>query len=140
MKTNSIKSIWILITFVCLSLVCTHRLNAQTSVSNPLENTSWIVQVPDNKGYSTSLEFTKDMYTNTFTYNGESCSVSKSYSVTLVSQKTRGLNSAIGKIKIAETPNLKSSQVDQFEIIELTGNKLVLKNISTGAVINCKKK
>lgn len=126
-----------LITLVCLPFVCTHRLNAQTTGTNPLENTSWIVQVPENKGYSTSLEFSKDMYTNTFTYNGESCSVSKSYSVTLAPQKTRGINSTIGKIRIAESPYLKDSQVDQFEIIELTDKKLVMKNIRTGAIINC---
>lgn len=113
-------------------------MSAQISSEvNPLENTTWMVQLPEDKEYSTLLEFSNNIYTNTFTYNGESCSVKKSYSVSLTPNKTRGSDAKIGKIKISKGTDVNENQIDQFEIIELTENKLVLKNIKTGAIINC---
>ncbi|MCM1141427.1 MAG: hypothetical protein NC453_22895 [Muribaculum sp.] len=140
MKINSFKSISVLLVLSCLFFNIL-KISAQSNVeSNPLDNTTWIVEVPQDKGYSTVLNFSDNVYTNTFSYNGESCTVKKIYSITFSQKDTRGSNNSIGKIKIANEKTKNNTLVDQFEIIEISNSKLVLKNIQTGAIINCVKK
>lgn len=139
------KNIKLIIAFFIIScLAGLNNINAQTAINSTLlKNKVWVVELPNEKQYSTELVFGDKEYSNTFIFNGERHEKKSSYYLSNIT--TRSFNSKEksehGKYILIDTA-LKNGEkeVTTFEILELTANSLKLKNLSTQAIITCKSK
>lgn len=111
----------------------TIKSNVQNSeLHEVIKNTSWIIDLPEDKNYCTELTFGDSIFTDSFIYNGERHSREHLYQI--LSEPNQSSNSKKYILKI------KSKKEPEFEIINVSDTKLILKNLKTGVIIDCKKK
>lgn len=133
MKNNIILLLVVMYCWLCNTSLCAQ--DNGPLVPDLLQNKNWVMWFPTPKEYTSTAKFSLDTWTSIFSYKGEDMILEEKYylsdSPDLENSFSNKKTQLKGKFIISENRAKKTV----FEIMKLTPDSLILKNLNNSSIL-----